>query len=131
MTNDLYPVTYQFKSDFDSHQLGAPLFQRMKSPFYKGERWAVRRLSFCLGRDLEWHHEPIPSNRDAEFYDKCRFDDLDQALSAYQHSLMTELEIVKELGRLDRSRSDEDARAMKLIARLNVLRDDEGRTEAP
>lgn len=59
----------------------------MNSPFYEGERWAVRRgENVCLNRHGEWEYEPSPSNRDDEFYDRCRFESIDDAVSAYDAS---------------------------------------------
>jgi hypothetical protein len=55
----------------------------MVSPFYEGERWAVRHGSMCLTLAAKWVYEPLPSSRDDDFYAKCRFDSLDAALAAY------------------------------------------------
>lgn len=85
--SDLIPVTYQYKSEFESHDIHAVLFQRMRSPFYEGEKWSVRQGSFCLTKKGHWEHEPIPSNRDKKFYDRCRFDSLEAAQSTYESSV--------------------------------------------
>ena len=60
---------------------------RMVSPFYDGERWAVRRLSCCLNRSGEWEREPIPSSRDDAFYRRCRFDSFDEAAEAAKRQI--------------------------------------------
>lgn len=36
--------------------------------------WAVRQSGFCLAKDGDWECEPIPSSRDEEFYQRCRFE---------------------------------------------------------
>lgn len=45
-------------------------------------KYAVRRGSSCLNKDLEWEWEPSPSNRDDEFKKRCRFDTFEQASNA-------------------------------------------------
>jgi len=82
----LVSTRYQFKSDFDNHNISPITFDRMRSPFYKGEKWAVRRNSSCLAKDGEWEHEPIPSSRDDDFYARCRFDSLTEALAAVERA---------------------------------------------
>lgn len=44
------------------------------------DRWAVRRSKRCLNVDGEWEWESIPSEREADFLARCRFD-LDTALA--------------------------------------------------
>ena len=61
-------------------------FVRMNSPFYKGEKWAVRRAGDCLNKAGEWEWEPSPSARDDAFYERCRFDTLEQAHGAATQS---------------------------------------------
>jgi hypothetical protein len=58
-----------------------------QGPHRPGEdTWAVRTRSWCLNRDGEWEHEPIPSSRTAEFFARCRFS-LGEALAlAEQHA---------------------------------------------
>lgn len=80
----LISTRYQFKADFENHNISPVTFDRMRSPFYDGEKWAVRRNSSCLAKDGEWEYEPIPSSRDDEFYARCRFDSLDEALAAVE-----------------------------------------------
>ena len=55
---------------------------RMNSPFYKGEKWAVRRYNSCLAKDGEWEVEASPSNRDDDFYKRGRFDTIKEAENA-------------------------------------------------
>jgi hypothetical protein len=67
----------------DFHHRERVEFHRMNSPFYTGEKWCVRLRGDCLNHNAEWEWEPSPSNRDAEFYARCRFDTLDEAVEAY------------------------------------------------
>lgn len=47
----------------------------MVSPFYEGERFAVRTpMGRCLGVDGSIVVEPQPSSRDDEFYKRFRFE---------------------------------------------------------
>ena len=60
---------------------------RMQSPFYAGERWAVRRGRCCLATDGKWEWEPSPSSRDDAFYARCRFASFDDAADAALRAL--------------------------------------------
>mgnify|MGYP001571258812 CR=1 FL=1 len=80
----LVSTRFQYKKDFESHEMPSVTFDRMNSPYYEGERWAVRRGSSCLNRDVEWEYEPLPSRRDDDFYARCRFESLDVAVAAYE-----------------------------------------------
>lgn len=84
--NGLVGTEFAFKADFDSMRFDGPKFVRMNSPFYYGEKWAVRRMSACLNRDGEWEYEPMPSSRDDEFYARCRFDSLKHAVATFKSS---------------------------------------------
>ena len=71
------------KSDIDAETLhGAPEIVRMRSPFYDGERFAVRKDGLCLAVGGVWEWEPLPSSRDDEFYERCRFTSFAAATSA-------------------------------------------------
>jgi hypothetical protein len=35
--------------------------------------WAIRKRGWCLNRAQEWEYEPLPSSRDDEFMERCRF----------------------------------------------------------
>lgn len=99
----LVSTQYQFKVDFDSHNISPVTFDRMRSPFYEGEKWAVRRNSSCLAKDGEWEYELIPSSRDDEFYARCRFDSLAEALAVVEHAnLKEEINLSREEERIVR-----------------------------
>jgi len=83
---DLVGTEFRFADHFADMNLQAPAFVRMNSPFYSGERWAVRLLSQCLNRDAEWEWEPSPSIRDDAFYARCRFDSLEQAVETWNRA---------------------------------------------
>ena len=82
----LVSTRYQLTEQFENHRGDAVQFDRMRSPFYDGEKWAVRRLSSCLNKEGEWEYEPIPSSRDDDFYARCRFDSLDEAFDAWERA---------------------------------------------
>lgn len=41
--------------------------------------WAVYMDGWVLGKDKEWHWEPLPSSRTEEFIMNTRFNDLNEA----------------------------------------------------
>lgn len=45
-------------------------------------RYAVRFGGWCINKDLEEEHEPLPSSRDDAFYARCRWDTLEEAVDA-------------------------------------------------
>jgi hypothetical protein len=44
-------------------------------------RWAVRHEGSVLNRYLKWEWEPMPSGRDDEFLERCRFGTPQEALA--------------------------------------------------
>lgn len=46
-------------------------------------RWAIRRSMGCMNKLGEWEHEPMPSNRDAEFMARCRFESAEIAYAVW------------------------------------------------
>ncbi len=79
---DIIATRFQFRSDFNTQTPHPITFDRCLSPFYEGEKWAVRRGSSCMAKDGEWEYECLPSNRDDEFYSRCRFNSLEEAILA-------------------------------------------------
>jgi len=83
--DDLTVTEYEIKEEF--YDLNMPRigvrFCRMISPFYKGEKWAVRKGGHCLNKQGNWEYEPNPSSRHAVFYAKCRFKTLPDAIAVY------------------------------------------------
>ena len=84
---DLVGTEFQFSHQFaDTGELSPPRFVRMNSPFYDGEKWAVRWHGRCLTKTAEWEYEPLPSSRDDAFYARCRFDTLEQAVETWNRA---------------------------------------------
>lgn len=52
--------------------------QQMSGP----DRWAVRRHGNVLSKQGEWEYEPMPSSRDDEFLERCRFASAAEAMEA-------------------------------------------------
>ena len=47
-------------------------------------RWSIdasRAAGCCFNRDREWEYETLPSNRDDDFYRRCRFASLEEAVA--------------------------------------------------
>lgn len=84
---ELIATSYRFRDEINSRKIDSVSFDLMASPFYFGYRWAVRKTGSCLAKDGEWEYEPIPSSRDDEFYKRCRFDSLEDAIAAYNKQL--------------------------------------------
>jgi hypothetical protein len=55
-------------------------------------KWAVEQIGMCLAKDGEWEHQPLPSSRDDEFLNRCRFDTLEQAFDAADAALSSIVE---------------------------------------
>lgn len=48
------------------------------------DKWAIIGYDLCFGKDGRWYREPIPSNRDDEFMELCRFDSAREALEFWE-----------------------------------------------
>jgi len=49
-----------------------------------GYSWAIRQSNgFCLDKDGDWEYESMPSSRDDQFYEMCRFPTIEKALEAW------------------------------------------------
>jgi hypothetical protein len=85
---DLVGTEFRFADQFADmdRDREAPVFVRLNSPFYNGEKWAVRCLGFCLTKTAGWEYELIPSSRDDAFYARCRFDTLEQAVETWNRA---------------------------------------------
>ncbi len=44
------------------------------------DRFAIRNRGNCLNTDGLWEWEPSPSNRDDDFFKRCRFDSFEDAI---------------------------------------------------
>jgi hypothetical protein len=84
---DLVATTYMFRSEHEGTSSFVVNFCRMNSPFYDGEKWAVRRSGCCLSKSGEWDYEPIPSSRTDSFYKKYRFKTLGDAIKVYKKTV--------------------------------------------
>ena len=79
---NLVATRFEFESDVAAYRPG-PLFESSTSPFYDGVRWAVRRGGSVLSHDFAWEFEPMPSDRTDDFYRRCRFATLEEAVVSY------------------------------------------------
>jgi hypothetical protein len=80
------PIEWQQDSENVKLRGPAVTIRKMVSPFYAGVRYAVRQGSHCLSLDGEWEFESLPSSRDDEFYDRCRFRTFGQACAAAERA---------------------------------------------
>lgn len=61
--------------------------ERIVSPFYNGERFAVRHIGSVLSVNGKWEYEPFPSSRDDAFYERCRFATFEAAKRAAEAAI--------------------------------------------
>lgn len=47
-------------------------------------RWAIRKSGSCLNTDGDWEVEPMPSNRTADFFARCRYATPEAAYAHWQ-----------------------------------------------
>jgi hypothetical protein len=63
------------------------LIQRCKQAG-RPDKWKVQRMDECLNESGDWEPEPLPSNRDGAFLERCRYDTdqvaIEAAISASQ-----------------------------------------------
>jgi len=84
----LIATQYTVRQHFDTMTGNAVTFNLTNSPHYPGVRMAVRRSGMCLGIDGQWEIEPTPSSRDDDFYARCRFRNLGDALEVYKKTTL-------------------------------------------
>lgn len=84
------PVSWIPKGDSTMRGAGIPDPDTRINCCFSSEnkiKFSVNRHGFCLSKDLEWVHEPSPSNRTADFLSQCRFDTLEEAFEAFEKTL--------------------------------------------
>lgn len=65
----LIPMTYAIKELQD-------IFLENRDPEQRHpdrSSWAIVSGSECMAKDGEWEYEPMPSNRDEDFFERCRY----------------------------------------------------------
>jgi hypothetical protein len=82
MASEWIATQWTRSSDLANFIGGAVQITQQVSPFYDGIRFAVRRGNSCLTMGGEWEYEPLPSDRDDEFYRRCRFASFEAAANA-------------------------------------------------
>jgi hypothetical protein len=81
-THDIRSVWVRRPDPQASHSLGFLGISADASVFRDGTVvWAIRSGDQVLGRDGQFIIEPLPSSRDAEFYQQYRFATLEEALA--------------------------------------------------
>ena len=71
---------WQLKEQFETMEISNEItIHRMISPFYDGERFAVKHGRLCLNIKGKWECESQPSSRTDKFYDRCRFKSFEEA----------------------------------------------------
>ena len=62
------------KYRFGGHPMDAADFYVECRAGFHGDLWAVTQRGQCMERSGEWQWEPIPSNRDEDYYAAARYD---------------------------------------------------------
>ena len=60
--------------EIDRLRMGTELHLRVYVENRGDDKWAVTNGSACFNTDGQWESEPMPSNRDAAFLARTRFD---------------------------------------------------------
>lgn len=75
----------QIRSYIVERDDGVEMVTLDRSPQIDGkDKWAIRKGGVCLNAEGDWEYEPIPSSRDREFLQRCRFETPFHALSAWE-----------------------------------------------
>jgi hypothetical protein len=68
----------------DSVRLHAVSVKNVGSHNDGPDRWAIRSVHGCLNKSGEWEYEGMPSSRDDDFYRRCRYDSVHEAVLYYR-----------------------------------------------
>ena len=77
-----HPISWKVTGGAKEDALRIDLVTASNGP----DKYAVRSSGICLAKSGEWEVEPSPSNRDKEFFERCRFDTFEAAVEAYRRS---------------------------------------------
>ena len=85
---DLIPTKYRIPPPNKSalYPLNSVTIEERIQPDGKS-LWSVNQSGNVMGMDGEWELEPMPSNRDEEFYRRCRFNSIEEALKVLNRQL--------------------------------------------
>lgn len=79
------PVVSKYTIDGDPRRAGSDDIHIERAKQMDGSvKWAVRRMGDCLNKQGEWEYEPMPSSRDHDFLERCRFDNPEAAFAALE-----------------------------------------------
>ena len=73
-------VKYEIKSP-SSPTAGDAVYVEARDALV-GRRWAIICRGYCLNKMGDWEFEPIPSSRSLSFFDRCRWEDFEDAVLA-------------------------------------------------
>jgi len=82
--DEMIVTAFMLRREFvETGSAGVATFDLVAGTAYEAERWAVRMGRECLTRKGTWEFEPQPSSRTKEFYERCRFPNLPEAVHTY------------------------------------------------
>lgn len=70
-----------FTIDFDDKE---PVTIQRHRQTTGSDRWSVLCSGRVLNCEAQWEYDPLPSSRDSQFLQRCRFVDRETALFTYQ-----------------------------------------------
>ena len=50
----------------------------------KPDTFAIRHCGDCLNKSGQWEYEPMPPHREDDFYERCRFASIEEAMQVWE-----------------------------------------------
>jgi hypothetical protein len=75
----LIPTSYQLEFDLE-YSINVSLDMARG---FDGTLWAIREHGLVFNKEGKWEDEPMPSSRNKEFFTRCRFSSVDEALEVW------------------------------------------------
>lgn len=81
MIEDLKVMSYLLKEDKEQ-----AIITTLERAFKRdsNDKWAIRALGHCLNKYGFWEFEVLPSNRDDDFLERCRWNTAEEALEFWK-----------------------------------------------
>jgi len=126
------PYWWEFFSD-DQKMHGVHVRNMGSRSEGQPELWAIKGTFGCLNKLGEWEHESMPSHREEDFYERCRYATVHEAIRYYwrwkraveEYALQKYLEAGVDLGGLERHQyNHESIRAIQKEKRVVVNYED-------
>jgi hypothetical protein len=77
------PFWWEFFTD--SPRQHGVYIRNVGSPDDGVDRWAIKGAFGCLNKLGDWEYERLPSSRTDDFYERCRFSSVQEAIAYYRY----------------------------------------------